>query len=170
MKANERAQSILEHITQSSIPVSGNTLSQKFGVSRQIIVKDIAALKDSGNDIIATARGYILNRKPLCERVFKVVHTDEETEKELRAIVGAGAIVKDVFVWHKIYGKLEAELNMHTQEDVSEYMTSLNSGRSLPLKNVTNGYHYHTIAADTENELKKVGTILSDLGFLVEDE
>lgn len=170
MSAGERAEAILERISQSSSPVSGGMLSQEFGVSRQIIVKDIAALKAQGNDIIATTKGYILHRIPMPERVFKVVHRDDEIQQELQTIVDAGGIVKDVFVWHKIYGKIEAELDIRTRRDVTEYINTLQNGRSSPLKNVTNEYHYHTIAAENDTVLDKVRGELDRIGFLVKDE
>ncbi|MGM9937400.1 MAG: 3H domain-containing protein [Candidatus Ornithomonoglobus sp.] len=170
MSTSERAEAILERISQSSSPVSGGTLSQELGVSRQIIVKDIAALKAQGNDIIATTKGYMLHRIPMPERVFKVVHRDDEIQQELQAIVDAGGIVKDVFVWHKIYGKIEGELDIRTYEDITEYINSLKTGRSSPLKNVTNEYHYHTVAAKSDAVLDKVRSALDKIGFLVKDE
>ena len=170
MSVSGRTDAILKRISESSSPVSGGMLASEFGVSRQIIVKDIAALKAQGNDIIATTKGYILHRTPMPERVFKVVHRDDEIRKELQAIVIAGGIVADVFVWHKIYGKIAAELNIRTEDDISEYIIGLRTGRSGPLKNVTNGYHYHTIRAENEAVLDKVSEALESIGFLVKDE
>lgn len=170
MSADERAEAILERITRSSTPVSGSTLADEFGVSRQIIVKDIAALKAQGRDIISTTKGYILHRAPMPERVFKVVHRDDEIREELQTIVDAGGIVENVFVWHKIYGKIEAELNIRSEGDISEYITSLKNGRSSPLKNVTNQYHYHTVKAESEAVLDRVRAALDKMGFLVKDE
>ncbi len=170
MSASERAEAILERISHSSSPVSGSRLSQEFGVSRQIIVKDIAALKAQGNDIIATTKGYMLHRVPMPERVFKVVHNDDEIRQELQTIVDAGGIILDVFVWHKIYGKIEGELNIRTYQDITEYINSLRNGRSSPLKKVTNEYHYHTIAAESEAALDRVCRELDRIGFLVKDE
>ena len=170
MKPNERINCILNLIKESDLPVSGNTLAEKFNVSRQIIVKDISTLKERGVDIISTTRGYILNRKPMPERIFKVVHSDEDTEKELNEIVSAGAIVENVFVWHKIYGKIEAPLNIRTHDDVREYIKTLKSGRSSPLKNVTNQYHYHLIKAETEEILNNTEKILEKSGYLVYEE
>ena len=167
---SSRAEAILKRISESSSPVSGSMLASEFGVSRQIIVKDIAALKSQGNDIIATTKGYMLHHTPMPERVFKVVHADDEIRKELLTITGAGGIVVNVFVWHKIHGKIEAELDIRTEDDINEYIISLRTGRSSPLKNVTNGYHYHTVRAESETALDNVSTALDDIGFLVKDE
>ena len=166
MKSVERREKILELISKSEKPVSGAMLAERTGVSRQVIVGDIASLKEDGCDIIATSRGYILSR---AERVYKVVHTDEDIEKELRAIVDNGGEVKNVFVWHKIYGRIEGDLNISTAADVTEYMKSLKNGRSSPLKNVTSGYHYHTVYADSEAVLDKIELVLKDMGFLCDE-
>ncbi len=167
MKSDERISCILNLIKESNSPISGSMLAKEFNVSRQIIVKDISNLKSLGNDIISTTKGYILNRKPMPERIFKVVHSDEDTEKELSEIVKTGAIIENVFVWHKIYGKIEAPLNIKTPDDVREYIKTLKSGRSSPLKNVTNQYHYHLIKAETEEALDNTENTLKKLGYLV---
>ena len=167
MKANERIDCISERIKNSDIPVSGSTLAKEFDVSRQIIVKDIAELKRQGVDVIATARGYIINKPSMPERVFKVVHSDDDTEKELREIVHVGGIIVNVFVWHKIYGKIEAPLNIKTSADVDEYIINLKTGRSGPLKNVTNEYHNHLVKGADESVLDNVEKVLGNLGYLV---
>ena len=68
-------------------------------------------LKGSGYDILSTHIGYIIQKSPLKERVFKLHHTTDQTEDELSTIVDLGGTVVDVFVWHKVYGKMSAQLN-----------------------------------------------------------
>lgn len=169
MNALQRREEIFDYIKQSSAPVSGSVLSQKFGVSRQIIVSDIAYLKDMGNDIIPTNKGYIFNHT-IAQRVVKVVHTDAEIEDELSSIVELGAKIVNVFVWHKIYGRIEAPLNVGTAMDIREYMQGLNTGRSGPLKRVTSEYHYHTIEAENDETLDRVEKMLKEKGYLVSEE
>lgn len=170
MNTSERLEKILERISNSIVPVSGSKLSREFGVSRQIIVKDIAALKEHGNDIISTTKGYIIHKMPLPERIFKMVHKDDEIGLELNTIIENGGKVKNVFVWHKIYGKIEAELEISNKNDIAEYLDSLKTGRSSPLKNVTSEYHYHTVCAESEEILDKIAADLDKIGFLVVDE
>ena len=170
MNSAEREDKILERIKESPVPVSGGALAREFGVSRQSIVKDISALKEHGYPIIATTKGYMLSMPPRPERVFKVVHSDDEVRKELETIIHAGGEVKDVFVWHKIYGKIEGSMNIKTQQDINEYIESLENGRSSPLKRVTNEYHYHTVSAENETMLDQIGKALDEIGFLVTDE
>ena len=60
-------------------------------------------------------------------------------------------------------------LKIQTALDVADYMESLKSGRSRPLKNVTYEYHYHTIEADTEEILDRVEQALDKKGYLVRE-
>ncbi|MBQ7792490.1 MAG: HTH domain-containing protein, partial [Clostridia bacterium] len=103
MKGEMRRESILARLGDSDIPVSASSLSQAFGVSRQIIVKDIARLREMGAPITSHARGYILEKKTRPERVLKIIHSDEDVEKELNLIVDLGGAVEDVFIYHKFY-------------------------------------------------------------------
>ena len=50
----DRKQAIIEEIQKSDKPVSASKLAKHFGVSRQIIVGDIALLRAAGTQIIAT--------------------------------------------------------------------------------------------------------------------
>ena len=65
MKAAERRKAIVNLLLSSNEAVSGSTLSEKFGVSRQIIVQDITVLKGSGYEILSTHNGYIMQQTPL---------------------------------------------------------------------------------------------------------
>ena len=90
-------------------------LAELYGVSRQVIVQDIALIRTAGYDIISTNRGYILNTQKAISRVFKVQHTDEQTEEELYEIVDLGGCVENVMVNHRVYGHMEAPLGIHSR-------------------------------------------------------
>ena len=60
-------------------------------------MQDIALLRTAGYDIISTNRGYILNAPHTITRVFKVSHTDAQTEDELYSIVDLGGTVVNVW-------------------------------------------------------------------------
>ncbi len=170
MNGAKRREEILNLIKNSQNPLSGSVLSEKVGVSRQVIVKDISILKTDGFDILSTNKGYVLHEEEKAERIFKIVHTDDEVGDELSSIVDLGGSVENVFVWHRIYGKIEAKLNIATRSDVSEYLESLRTGRSVPLKNITSGYHYHTVKAKTEDTLDLIEKELDKKGYLVREE
>ena len=112
MTGQERRNAIVNQIRGSSTPVSGKKLAEDYHVSRQVIVQDIALIRAAGHDILSTHRGYILQEPHSVSRVFKVQHTDEELEEELFSIVDLGGIVRNVMVNHKVYGHLEADLNV----------------------------------------------------------
>ena len=64
-------------------PVSGERLAKSLGVSRQVIVQDIALLRAADHDILATNRGYLYTASSEAGRVFHVNHKNEEMEEEL---------------------------------------------------------------------------------------
>ncbi len=166
MKAQERRKGIVDHLTKSGSAVSGAALSEMFGVSRQIIVQDISVLKAEGYDIISTHSGYVIGKKHLCERVFKVKHTTSETEDELNTIVDLGGTVVDVFVWHKVYGKMQANLNIFSRLHVKQFIEGVRTGASTELMNITGGYHYHTVRAENEAVLTSIESALEKMGYI----
>ena len=166
MKAAERRKAIVNLLLTSTEAISGSTLSDKFGVSRQIIVQDITVLKGSGYQILSTHNGYLMQQTPLKERVFKVYHTTGQTEDELNLIVDLGGTVVDVFVWHKVYGKVAAQLNIFSRLHVKQFIEGVRTGKSTELMNINGGYHYHTVRADSEEILDKVAFALASNGYI----
>lgn len=167
MKAVERRKAIVNLLLSSTDAISGGKLSEEFGVSRQIIVQDITVLKGSGYDILSTHNGYIIQKSPLKERVFKVHHTTQQTEDELNTIVNLGGTVVDVFVWHKVYGKMVAPLNIFSSMHVKQFIEGVRSGKSTELMNITGGYHYHTVRAESDEILDKIGKALEKRQYIV---
>ncbi len=167
-KGDERRSKILEILKNAQLPVKGSELAQNLGVSRQVIVNDIAMLRTSHPDLMAVKAGYMLMRIADTRRVFKVKHTDEQTADELENIVRLGGTVLDVYVEHKVYGTISAPLNISSQRDVQNFIADLKSGVSSPLKNITLGYHYHTVKARSEAVLNEIETMLKDKGYLIE--
>lgn len=168
MTGDQRREEIIRILKNADAPVSGLALSKSLEVSRQVIVQDIALIRAKDIDIYSTNRGYVLNEKKEVSRILKVFHEDDEVETELQAIVDLGGQVKDVFVYHKAYGVLKAEMNIRSRRDIANYMADIKSGKSTLLKNVTSGYHYHTITADDENTLDLIQEELGRLGFLAQ--
>ena len=166
MKAAERRIAIANLLLSEERAVSGNELSERFGVSRQIIVQDISVLKGSGYDILSTHQGYVIQKSPLKERSFKLYHTTEQTEEELNLIVDLGGTVVDVFVWHKVYGRVAAKLNIFSRLHVKQFIEGVRTGKSSELMNITGGYHYHTVRAASEEVLDRIGRALEQRGFI----
>lgn len=168
MNGEERRKNIICILSESRNPITGMALARQLAVSRQIIVQDIALLRANGADIFSTKQGYLLHESPAVSRVFKTIHSDEEVEEELNMIVDLGGRCKDVFVYHKAYGVVRAEMNIKSRLDVRNFLKEIASGKSSLLKNVTAGYHYHTVLADNEQTLDLIREELERRGFLAE--
>ena len=168
MNGRERRNKIIQMLSESSTPLSGKELAKKMDVSRQVIVQDIALLRAQDHEIIPTSQGYLLAGEKKISRVFKVVHTDKEVEEELSLIVDYGGHVEDVFVYHKIYGIVRAELHIASRNDIKEFLGDLQNGHSALLKNITSDYHYHTVSAPSEKLLDLIQDRLQERGFLAE--
>lgn len=167
MDREERKERILELLKTSDAPITGVNLAKTMNVSRQVIVQDIAILRANGAKIISTNNGYLLQGDhEKVSRVYKVIHSDAETEEELHLFVDLGGMVEDVFIYHKAYGVVRAALKLKSRMDVRKYMTQLTEGKSSFLKNVTSGYHYHTVYADDESILDLIQEELQKRGFL----
>lgn len=169
MKGTERRTEIIRRISSSEKPVSGTDLAAEYGVSRQVIVQDIALLRATGCQIISTNRGYLVETdRP--RRVFKVSHTAEQMEDELNAVVDLGGTVVNVFVWHRVYGKVTGDLDISSRRKVRKFLEGIWESRSAPLMNITSGYHYHTVEAPDEETLELIGQELSARGYLLPED
>ena len=168
MNAEERRVKILQLLQETQMPLSGSALARRLGVSRQIIVQDMALLR-AGNEleIISTYQGYMLSKgKTRATRVFKVRHGAERTREELQQIVDLGGRVEDVFVYHSVYGVVRGQLSIASRKDVDDFMDRLSASRSAPLMQITDDFHYHTVTADNEKILDQIESRLQELGFL----
>ncbi len=104
MDNTRRRAYIKEKLQQADHRLRGMDLAKECGVSRQVIVGDMALLRAEGMDIISTPRGYYLKKeKKACLRILVCRHDREATGKELTAIVRAVGIIHDVRVEHEIY-------------------------------------------------------------------
>lgn len=167
----ERREEILRILGEAASPVSGSSLSEKLGVSRQVIVQDVAILRAAGRDIVATSRGYLLPGAEDGKRaVLAVQHGLEETEKELNIMVDSGLLVINVSVEHAIYGELTGNLMLKSRLDVREFMRKLERERASLLSSLTGGFHLHTVGYEREEQVDWARERLREEGILVEDE
>ena len=101
----------------------------------------MALLRANGVEITSTNRGYIIRDEKKVSRVFKVIHTSGQVEDELNLYVDSGAVVEDVFVYHKVYGLIKATMNIRSRRDVKKYLADISSGKSTELMNLTSNIH-----------------------------
>lgn len=167
MNGEKRRESLLKILQESDVAVSGTKLAEKFQISRQVVVQDIALLRAKNHNIISTHKGYILQNKEDIQRVFKVKHSEEKMLEELNIIVDCGGKIEDVFVYHKLYGVIRVEMNVKSRRDAQRYVEGIKGGVSVPLEQITSEYHYHTVTADSKATLDEIQRELQQNGYLV---
>ena len=168
MKVEGRIKEIVDLLTKSETPLSGSYLADYFNVSRQIIVSDITRLRAKGYDILSTPRGYVISRSGEISKVFKVYHEISDTERELNLVVDLGGEVRDVFIYHRVYGEIRARLSIRSRRDAREFCEDISSGKSSPLMTATGGYHYHTIVTRDLDTMKLIEDALRENNFLAQ--
>lgn len=171
MDGEQRRKKIVELLYTENEPLSGTALAKRLGVSRQVIVQDIALLRATNKNILSTNKGYIIYGKQdgnlKCKRVFAVKHTNEEMREELYQIVDAGAKVLDVIIEHDVYGQIAADLFINSRRDVDEFMDRILGNTVKPLKELTGDIHFHTVEAESEEILDLVESRLRDKQYLI---
>ena len=168
MDNHTRREKILDIIQNNDSPVSATALSKKMGVSRQIIVGDVALLRAEGHDILSTPRGYVAAPKEKgVTRRIAVNHSAEETQIELYTLVDEGCTVEDVIVEHPIYGHLIGGLRISSRFDVDEFIRKSKEENATPLSALTEGIHLHTVSANSEEQIDRAIDKLKELGILL---
>lgn len=172
MTGKERRKKIIYELEIATNPISGTVLAKKMGVSRQVIVQDMALLRATNKNIISTTRGYLLYKedKNTVKRVFNVSHDQNEIQEELYTIVDNGGKMLDVTVMHKVYGMITAELIIRNRLEADEFLKKLEEPDTSPMFTLTNGNHIHTIEAESEEILDRIEQLLKEKEFLVEEE
>ena len=161
-----RRQAILNLLADRQIPIPGADLAEIFQVSRQVIVQDIAALKQTNPQLQSTPAGYYCP-SVLLRRAFHVQHQEERIAEELNIICDNGAVAEDVFIDHPVYGRLCAPLNLHNRREISAFQKMLQEKQGQPLTMLTKGDHWHTVSAQDAETLDLVEAELQQTGFLV---
>ena len=168
MESTERRNEIMTILSERTTPISASALAQRFGVTRQIIVKDMALLKAKNTDILSTSRGYVLRQATTCfQRMFHVCHRAEEMEDELNTIVDLGGHVLTTAVNHPFYGTMGEMLNIKSRRDVQRFLDRLKESQCEPLLRLTNGRHMHLVEADEEETLDEIEGALKQKGYLI---
>lgn len=171
MNRNDRKNYILSCFEKSEEPLKGNVLAKALGVTRQVVVKDIAILRAGGRNITATPKGYILSEHmdKKIRKVIAVCHKPEEIQDELQTIVKFGGTVEDVIIEHKIYGEIRGILMVKTLFDIENFVDKLNKFKAEPLSILTSGVHLHTISVENETDLENILKELNKKNYLISD-
>ena len=167
MNAAQRRSQILQLLREARRPLSASALARGLGVSRQIIVGDVALLRAAGADITATPRGYVILSPSGLVRRVAVRHRPDRMEEELTLMVDQGCTVLDVMVEHPVYGQLTGRLDLSSRHDVAEFTRRVSDSRSQPLAALTDGIHLHTLSCPDEAAWQRVRRALEQAGFLL---
>ncbi|MCY0869971.1 MAG: transcription repressor NadR [Firmicutes bacterium] len=172
MERRERLQALL---SETEAPRTGADLAAEFGVTRQVIVQDMAVLRARGLPIVATPQGYFLVKSHPHERsgrVFRVLticHDEAEAELELLTLVDAGVEVQDVAVDHPIYGEFVAALMFASRRDVFAFVRRVREQEAPLLLRLADGVHRHTLAAREDGVIEEAVASLGAAGLRVID-
>ena len=171
MNSKERREYIKNLLIKSNTTYKGQFLAEELGVTRQVIVKDIAITRAEGVNIIATPEGYLIPNEEsnYVRRVIAVAHSREDIYSELECIVKFGGVVEDVTVEHSLYGEIRAMLMIKTLMDIEKFTNKFKEFNAQPLSALTNGVHLHTIKADNEEIIECIIKELKDKNYLVSD-
>lgn len=173
MSSDERRLEIINILNKLDEPISGTELAKKLGVSRQVIVQDIAILRAGGEEIIATPQGYIILKDVDESRIIKTIvckhSTYDEIEDELKTIVDIGGKILDVIVEHSVYGEIKGSLMISSRLDVEKFIKNLKNTNAEPLSSLTDGIHIHSIEIEDEETFKKIIEKLEEKSYLIKD-
>lgn len=167
---SERRRAIEQLLRTSAEPITGNQLAALYGVSRQIIVQDMAVLRAGGMEVEASAQGYRMKQEAgsfAC--VVACRHSGmDELKRELYTVVDAGACVSDIIVEHPVYGEIVGKLFINSRSAADQLVENLSRPEAAPLSVVTGGLHLHTITASTQQSLDMAVESLKTSGFVVD--
>ena len=167
MNSAQRREKLLNMLWEESRPLSATAIAKEFGVSRQVIVGDVALLRAAGENIAATPRGYVLQKERSSHtKTIACRHNDDNLLKELYIVVDNGCAVLDVTVEHPVYGQILGQLQIFSRYDADQFAKKLGENSAPPLCALTNGVHLHTIQYQHEDDFHRVMEQLEKEGIL----
>lgn len=159
---NERCEKILKILVDADEPTTASSLAEQMGVSRQVIVGDIALLRVAGHEITATSRGYLLDEEAggaafAYTGIVACQHSFDEMQEELYTIVDFGGTVIDVAIEHAVYGELSGALNLSSRFEVDEFIRKVEEAdNSTPISSLTGGIHIHHIGCKSREAFARI--------------
>lgn len=167
MTSLQRREAIVASLQNSATPVSASKLARELGVSRQIVVGDVALLRASGTPVLATPRGYMLQTASNANRLTVACrHAQDSLLDELYTIVDCGCGVLDVIVEHPVYGQLSGQLQIFSRYDADLFWQALKAQNAQPLCTLTGDVHLHTLSCPSPAQQERVLEALRQKGYL----
>ena len=157
----------MRELKDSDRPISATKFAKELSVSRQIIVGDVALLRASGEKVLATPRGYVIDLSVASDQyTVACVHDFENMEKELNIMVDNGCTVVNVTVEHPLYGQLTGPLHLSNRYDVSQFMAACREHGASPLSTLTGGIHLHVLSCPDRECFERTYKELDDAGLI----
>ena len=156
MNAAQRRKVILERLTEADAPLSASVLAGELGVSRQIVVGDVALLRASGTQIDATPRGYQLH--PAARGYTGILACVHSTADQMREVE------------NPLYGELRGNLNLASRYDVDHFIQQAADTPECLLSRMTGGVHLHTLSCPTPEAFRRIEAALDAKGLLYKKE
>ena len=149
-------------------PQSAGALAAALGVSRPLVVGDVALLRAGGEAILATPRGYVLERAGAGALQVTVAcrHSAERLLEELLCVTDCGCGLLDVTVEHPVYGQITAPLRIFSRADAEQFAGAI--AGTQPLCQLTGGVHLHTLSCPTPYHRDRALASLREKGFLLD--
>ncbi|WP_129598714.1 transcription repressor NadR [Anaerophilus nitritogenes] len=173
MTTDERRKEIISILKKNTEPITGTELSKKFGVSRQVIVQDIAVIRAEGYNILATSNGYLIptidEKKRNIQTIVCSHDRYDQIEEELTIMVDMGAKVLDVIVDHPVYGEIRSSLMIGSRMDIEDFMEKVKKSSAQPLSALTGGEHIHTIEVPNDRAYEKIIRKLKEKGYFINE-
>jgi len=167
-----RRSEILRMLAESEDYINAAQLAQHFGVTRQIIVSDVALLRANGHPIQATRRGYRLEKNAPVEALYSVVcrHRGDQVLDEFYTVVDNGGSVASVVIEHPIYGQISADLNICSRYDAQEFVQRQKETNASQLCDLTGGLHIHMLRLPSKEVYQRIVKGLKELDILANEE
>lgn len=172
MTNQTRQRQLIKQLQEATTPITATQLAAQYGVTRQVIVSDIAILRAGGQDILATTRGYLLNQnvtqnstRYYAKLAFK--HTADEMEQEMRTIISYGGHIESLEVEHPVYGNITVNFTIRSLAELEEFLVQFRAQETEPLSSLTNGIHLHLLSCETKAHFDKMVLALEKLNFLL---
>ncbi len=165
-----RQTQLLSLLSGAKGPLRGEDLAKQFGITRQVIVHDIALLRAGGVGVVATPRGYYLDpvsAPSLCREILAVRHRADQTSDELYTLVDHGISVVNVLIEHPVYGELAGTLRIGSRVDADQFLEEVKRHRAHLLLDLTSGYHMHLVEFEERTQLDQAVAALTSRGIEV---
>ncbi len=160
MDAKKRREELLKLLRMDIKPMSATNIAEHFGVSRQIIVGDVALLRAAGHDIVATQSGYVLNKSAVLDEADTYIiacnHDKTALQNEIYTIVDFGGTMLDISIDHPIFGTVTQPLNIGNRFEADNFLKQVALTGSKLLSSLTDGAHLHTIRCQTPEAYRRI--------------